>query len=220
MPSAPLAVASYTLVTPAEWWRIPLQPEERRHASVGQLVDRQFRGLDDQPLLKRDTAQRLHATADEAAQQAGGLELFVSTQLIAGVPLGVSLLVSMLPAGTMSSLDRLHDALATGGPSGDTGGGPSNRPSDGVPELARETIAAGPVLRRRRTVRPGADDPGEELPRSVVDYWVPVPGDGGLLQLSFSTPMPEQLAAAMVELFDAVTASLRWKQPSSEGNPR
>jgi hypothetical protein len=107
----------------------------------------------------------------------------------------------------MSSLDRLHDALASG---------VTDRPS----ELARETIAAGPVLRRRRTVRPGADDPGQELPRSVVDYWVPVPGDGGLLQLSFSTPMPEQLAEAMVELFDAVTASLRWTQPTFEGTPR
>jgi hypothetical protein len=208
MTSPPVAAASYTLVTPAEWWRIPLQPEERRHASVARLVERQFRGVDDQPLLKRDTAQRLRSSADEAAQQAGGLELFVSTQLIAGVPLGVSLLVSMLPAGAMSSLDRLHDALAGGA-------------TDGPPELARETIHAGPVLRRRRTVRPGVDDPAQELPRSVVDYWVPVPGDEGMLQLSFSTPMPDQLAEAMVELFDAVTASLRWKQPTTpEGTPR
>lgn len=199
-PSGPSAVderqqrpTSYSLVTPEGWWRIPLHPAEARHTSVQRLVDRQFRGVDDQPLLKRDTARRLRQSADQAAVDAGGIELFVSTQAVAGVPLAVSLLVSALPPGSVASLDTLHELMSGDG------------------ELARDRIDAGPVLRRRRAIAPQPDDElGVTLTRTTVDYWVPMPGADSCLQLSYSTPLQDAVADALTELFDAVTGSLRW----------
>jgi hypothetical protein len=186
--------ASYRRVTPEEWWRIPLHPVDARHASVQRLVDRQFRGVDDQPLLKRDTARRLRESADQAAGDAGGIELFVSTQAVAGVPLAVSLLVSMLPPGSGATLETMNDVVSGDG------------------EVARDQIEAGPVLRRRRAVAPRSDDGLEvELTRTTVDYWVPLPGGDSCLQLSYSTPLQGAVADALTELFDAVTGSLRWE---------
>jgi hypothetical protein len=43
-----------------------------------------------------------------------------------------------------------------------------------------------------------------------VDYFLPVPGRTGLLTLSFGTPVLP-IADAFVLLFDAITASLRWR---------
>jgi hypothetical protein len=42
-----------------------------------------------------------------------------------------------------------------------------------------------------------------------LDYQLPVPGTEAHLLLTFSTPLVE-IADAMVELFDAVAASLTW----------
>jgi hypothetical protein len=40
---------------------------------------------------------------------------------------------------------------------------------------------------------------------------MPVPRDGGWLLLSFSAPLGP-LAPAMIKLFDAIAATLRWDQ--------
>ncbi|MDN3268479.1 hypothetical protein [Streptomyces sp. MA15] len=87
-------------------------------------------------------------------------------------------------------------------------------PSGRTPEAAGASVvelAAGTALRRRTDAAP---DDGEALPSVTLDYQVPVPGTETHLLLTFSTPLV-QIADAMVELFDAVAGSLRWRAGSS-----
>ena len=44
--------ARFVLLTPDDWWRIPLPDPSPRRRSVKALAKRQFRGLDDQPTLR------------------------------------------------------------------------------------------------------------------------------------------------------------------------
>jgi hypothetical protein len=81
------------LITPEDWYRIPLQPHDRREVSVGALIRRQFAGVDDQPILRRKAQEQLLGTAEAGAEQ-GGLVLYLSFLEAAGIPLSASLLVS------------------------------------------------------------------------------------------------------------------------------
>lgn len=58
----------------------------RRERAVAALVERQFRGADNVPHLKAQARQEL-LTRTEAAYAAGGLEMFLSLQQVAGIPL-------------------------------------------------------------------------------------------------------------------------------------
>ena len=75
-------------------------------------------------------------------------------------------------------------------------------------------IAGGPAIRHQYEVLPPEGSlPGGQEPVStrvtMVDFFLPLPGQPGLLVLSFSTPV-EPLAKALVMLFDAIAESLRW----------
>ncbi|GGR11618.1 hypothetical protein GCM10015536_16410 [Streptomyces griseomycini] len=83
-------------------------------------------------------------------------------------------------------------------------------------------LAAGTAVRTRRaTGQPDVSapsgvpgSPDDALPSVTLDYQVPVPGTEAHLLLTFSTPLV-QIADAMVELFDAVAASLKWTDGGS-----
>lgn len=49
-----------------------------------------------------------------------------------------------------------------------------------------------------------------ELAVTRLQVYIPVPNTAELLLLSFSTPI-DPIADAMVTLFDAIAASLRWR---------
>src|SRR6266567_6969360 len=88
-------VSGYRLVVPDGWFAVDLEPG-RRERSVAALVKRQFAGIDNAPHLKEQARQELLAQT-EAAQTAGGLEMFLSLQQIAGVPLAASLVIFLIP---------------------------------------------------------------------------------------------------------------------------
>lgn len=67
------AVVDVRLVLPDHWWVIPLRPPGVRTRSVERLVERQFAGVDDQPLLRADTCRQLLAQAETAADSDGRL---------------------------------------------------------------------------------------------------------------------------------------------------
>jgi hypothetical protein len=98
-------VSGYRLVVPDGWYAVDLEPG-RDERSVGALVNRQFAGIDNAPHLKAQARQQLLAQA-QAAQAAGGLEMFLSLQRAAGVPLAASL-GPLAPA-----LTKLFDAICT-----------------------------------------------------------------------------------------------------------
>ena len=187
--------SGFGLLTPADWYRIPLHPATRRESSIKAMVDRQFTGIDNQPILRRKTEDELQGAAEAGAEQ-GGAALYLSYLDAAGVPLSASLLVSLLP----QTHERATAALTTHGEA-----------------TVVDLPAAGRATRRRRTERSKESRKlGSTFPDTIVEYFVPVPGRAELLLLTFSTPL-EPLADEMVELFDAVAGTLRWPRPATTG---
>ena len=115
-----------------------------------------------------------------------------------GVPIAASCLITYLDQdGTKVPLDGLlMDLAARGG------------------QVTGTEIAGAPAIRRQYEVLPPEGSlPGGQEPVStrvtMVDFFLPLPGQPGLLVLSFSTPV-EPLAEALVMLFDVIAESLRW----------
>jgi hypothetical protein len=190
------AAPVFGLITPEDWYRIPLQPPERREASVSALIKRQFAGVDDQPVLRRKAEAQLRDTAQAGVDQ-GGVVLYLSFLEAGGIPLSASLLVSRLH----QRFDGL-DAVAALAGSGEVG-------LVTLPAAGR----AARLLRRERTKQ--SRKLGSEFADTVVEYFVPVPDRDEVLMLTFSTPL-EPIADAMVGLFDAVAETLRWQRPDEE----
>ncbi|MGW3662909.1 hypothetical protein [Streptomyces sp. NPDC005141] len=187
----------FGLITPEDWYRIPLQPQEDREASVSALIRRQFAGVEDQPVLRRQAEQQLTGAALAGADQ-GGVVLYLSFLDAAGIPLSASLLVSRVHQ-RFDSLDAVA-ALAGRG------------------EVTSVSLpAAGRAARCRRTERTRESKKlGSEFDDTIVEYFVPGPWGDEMLMLTFSTPM-EPIADAMVELFDAVAGTLRWQARNDGG---
>ncbi|GAA2535800.1 hypothetical protein ACFW2V_34810 [Streptomyces sp. NPDC058947] len=186
----------FGLITPEDWYRVPLLPADRREASVTALIKRQFAGVDDQPVLRRKAEEQLLGTAEAAVEQ-GGVVLYLSFLEAGGIPLSASLLISRL----YEKFDGL-DAVAALAGSGEV-------TLETLPAVGR----AARVLRRERAKQ--SRKLGSEFEDTVVEYFVPVPDREEVLMLTFSTPL-EPIADAMVELFDAVAGTLRWQQRDEE----
>jgi len=115
----------------------------------------------------------------------GGLELYISPQAAAGFPLPAALVVTRTAAHSeprvVVSAKRLADDLAADGG-----------------EVTVTEYPAGNAVRVRRRAKV-----------TSLDVHFPVPDSGAYLMLSFSTPLDE-LADAMVGLFDSIAGTLRW----------
>lgn len=186
--------ARLTLVTPEDWYRLPLLEEERLRRSAGELVDRQFRGKDDRPTLRRELVEALLEQAHRA-REGGAVDMYLSHLPIGGVPLALSLVVTLLPFPAQTT--ALED-LAPG------------FDDDGVQATVVE-LPSGRALRRQR-VEP-MDAPGlavSQLDTLLVDYVLPGPDDTALM-LTFSSPLVA-VAEALAELFEAVAGTVRWSE--------
>lgn len=177
----------YRLVLPDEWFTIDLDPG-RRERSVRALAERQFAGIDNAPLLKSQAREELLAKA-EAAYAKGGLDMFLSMQQIAGIPIAASLIVFLVPAhegGHVADAERLAETLR---------------------DASVTQLPAGKAVRVLRHAASG----GSELAAGAanLEVFVPVPGGGAWLLLSFSAPLGP-LVPAMIKLFDAICMTLRW----------
>lgn len=186
----------YQLLLPEGWFRINLEPE-RREASIDALVERQFRGIEDAPHLKRQTRADLLKRAQDAYDN-GGIELYLSLQQAGPLTIPASLLLTLaapeLPGGVQ--LEVLAQHLFDRGPLDQ--------------DVSIEKLQAGEAVRvRTRTIPPGNDSTGNTAAVTSVDYHVPIPDATAILLLSFSTPL-DPLADVMVKLFDAIAHSLTW----------
>ena len=183
------AVSGYRLVVPDGWFAVDLDPG-RRERAVAALVERQFAGLDNAPHLKAQARQELLAKA-LAAHEAGGLEMFLSLQQVAGIPLAASLVIFLVPPPGAQAVTAGELASSLGGE------GRQVRVVD---------LPAGTTVRVLR--RTGSAD---GTAAATLEVFVPVPHGGGWLLLAFSAPLGP-LAGAMMKLFDAIAATLRWDQ--------
>ncbi len=191
---------AYRLITPLEWYRIPLAEQATRDRSVQALVDRTCPNRDEDAARRRELSEFIGNLASKAAFD-GGLELYLSQQAVLGVPVPASLVVQVeapdhpglhAPAAVIAEAQRLEHPDA---------------------EVGVVELSTGEAVRvRRRDAFEGDED--IQLPdgraSTIVTYIVPIPDSDAHLVLAFSTPL-EELAEALVEVFDAVAGSLSWK---------
>jgi len=180
-------VTGYRLVVPADWHGINLEPA-RREQSVSALVGRQFAGADNAPHLKAQAKRALLARA-AATHEAGGTELFLSMQRVAGVPIPASLAIFLLPPddGRTVAANQLAQVLA----------GPER-------QVTILDLPAGQSVRVLRSHAP-ADEPDS----AIQEVFVPVPDSAWWLLLAFATSAGP-LVRPLTSLFDAICATLRW----------
>lgn len=174
--------SDYQLVLPDGWFLIDLEPGTREKAAAA-LIERQFRGADNVPHLKAEARDKLLATAADAYRN-GGIELYVSLQAAAGLPLPAALVVTLTPPAADDRVTVTPEVLAAR-LSGE--------------EVTIIELPAGRAVRARRF----------DAPVTSLDLHIPVPGSSAWLLLSFSTPLVP-LADALAGLFDAIAGTLRW----------
>ncbi|WP_434594681.1 hypothetical protein [Streptomyces sp. A5-4] len=195
MPSAP---DDYQLLLPEGWFRLSLEPEKRER-SVGALLDRQLKGIDNAAHFRRDLRQELMRRAADA-YRGGGIELYLSMQQAGSLTIPASLLVTLLPSppsgGQLPQAAELAADLSA--------------KAKGKRHISVVDLAAGKAVRIREEIEslPGEDD--YALPSVTLEHRLCIPGTDAQLLLTFSTPLI-QIADAMCELFDAIAGSLTWK---------
>ena len=195
-----------SVVLPPTWWWIPLSPDGARVRAVDKLVDTQFKGVDDQPILKRHLRDQL-LEATTSAFQGQGRVMAISLHRVGDIPVPATMTIydvrtGMSPPGVgMTPLEMVQGHLAA---RDDTGAGPSE-------DRDTAEVNAGPVLRRVVERQPSEDAGDDEQPMLVADYWVQNPSADGVAKVTFSTPLVP-LREAMVELFDAVLGTAAWEQ--------
>jgi hypothetical protein len=209
-------VTGYRLVVPDGWFGVDLEPG-RRERAVAALTERQFAGLDNAPHLKAQARQDLLDQA-EAAYAAGGLEMFLSLQRVADIPIAASLVIFAMPAPeTEASETEANETEANG----------ARAATDATDALVRELTGRGqqvsvtdlPAGRAVRAVPPPPGDEATALPGGgdrpaaspTLEVYIPVPGGSGWLLLSFAAPLTP-LAPALFRLFDAICTTLRWQK--------
>lgn len=197
--SGSTAVRDYTLLLPPGWARVPL--DRKTPARVKALVADRLSAAPPQhrEALRTQLTREITQALTTAARH-GGLDLLLSLDPVAGQPVPASVLVTHLRVDG-SPVESLRRTLASGAPLLD------------VQELGTVEIAGATAVRRLST-RKERIDPVGELPGGVLhaiqlEFFLPLPGGGGVLLLTFSTPI-EQLGPAMVRLFDVMATSLRW----------
>ncbi|WP_327429106.1 hypothetical protein [Streptomyces sp. NBC_01236] len=189
---------SYSLVLPPGWRRIPLRYGTEN--AVGRILDQAFAELPRDKVFthRRDLEGRLWQQVRDA-READGLDLYLPVELLHGMSVPASILVSETRMPVAAGLDPRELALVVA--SSDSG---------------REVVELGgaPAVRTERTA--GAD-PGRgiEFPSRRVDYQVPVPQDPQRwLTVAFSTVAAEdadgELSLLLADLFDAVMTTFRW----------
>jgi hypothetical protein len=201
-------ISGYTLVLPPGWDHIPVR--KGTNEAIRNILDRKFRSYPEN--ASRDTVFR-HRVEMEAklrksaaeARKSGGTELYLPVETQHGVAIPASFLVSEGSVGALDDAD----------------------PGKVIAFLAAESGTGKPVTVDGaiglRTERITAPDPSHdtELPSRCVDYILSVPGDPGRWVLAaFSTfgggDPDDGFAGLLVELFDAIISTFRWKAPSRQ----
>lgn len=189
----------WSLLLPPGWWHVPL--DERRHQSITALLDRQLASLprDRVATLRRELDGELTRQVERAVAN-GAEEMHLNVDLMRGLPVTASCLVTVVPDGFGTALQATELAALMGDEPG---------------ELSVLEVAGALAARVRRR-DPVTDTEGLSTGKLAVtrlQVYVPVPNTTEMLLLSFSTPI-DPIADAMVALFDAIAGSLRWKQTS------
>lgn len=206
MPSADTGSAfGYTLIIPPGWTRIPLK--EGTQEAVKEIVDQAAERISgDLPRDKVSKARlelyrRLNSSVKDAQRQ-GGVDLYLPVDPMHGVLIAASIVVAKVDTSLRDGVggqDVLTQLLSD------------------YADAESVEVAGSAAVRNERTV--DADpEKDAEAPSKHVDYIVQVPSSGadsGWVVVSFSTigdgDPAGDLTAVLVELFDAVMTTFRWR---------
>lgn len=197
-----------SLATPANWIHLDLSANAM--ASARRLVDDMVAGekqVDEK--LKLQFIGQLQSTVRRAREQGGVFVAFWSLGL-GDLSIGASVIAAVAVLGPDLPVDgtgqvALEDAVAA--VSADLAAGEG---SDGVTIVGSTVVElpAGEAVRVHK--RQVAEAMAGRYESEVIQYFVRVPHERRLVVLTFSSPNLD-LAEAMVELFDAMALTLRWK---------
>lgn len=182
--------SDFALMLPPGWARLPVGVAAR--PAVARLVSARFGQLasEQRARARRSLREQILGLVDDG-EQAGGIEVLLCVEPIAGRAVSGSCLVSFV-AGRGGEVDFAVLLIAL------DGDGESWQPVE---------VAGG--LAGRRAVRETQNDGADGVPSTRVDFLVPVPGSDAQLLLAFAT-VTDQVAQEMTALFDAIAGSLRW----------
>ncbi|WP_409059059.1 hypothetical protein [Streptomyces sp. SYP-A7185] len=206
MPSAETKNAcGYTLIIPPGWTRIPLK--EGTEEAVKEIVDEAAERIsgdlprDKVAKARLELYRRLNTSVNDARRR-GGVDLYLPVEPMHGILVAASIIVAKVAPALRDGVDR-QDVLA-------------QLLTDSADAESVE-VAGSAAVRKERTV--DADpEKGAEAPSKHVDYVVQVPStgaDSGWVVISFSTigdgDPAGDLAEVLVELFDAIMTTFRWR---------
>ena len=205
---------SYDVLLPPGWQRLPVGAGAT--AAVREILDHAFQDVPaDSAGPFRAELEKMLLGQIERARRQHGLDLYLPVGGARDRPVAASFLVSHLPPPELpgNPIDTAVEVMA------ELAGDSNGRATSPV------AVAGMPALRMDRVAAPDLRPPlGVERPSRRVHYVVPVPGGGGFLVVAFSTVVSEPstgadgapeplLSDALVDLFDAVMSTLRWRYP-------
>ncbi|CAN5369191.1 hypothetical protein BH09ACT5_BH09ACT5_16340 [soil metagenome] len=202
--SAPVSVPKFIL--PGKWGAIDLTSEASARRTVRQLVERVGGRREEDAPLRASLRSQLQDAAD-VARGGGAVRLFIGLELTDGFPLSATLAV-FLPAIDTSALERegvdLTALLERFAPAGDE-------------NSRNETFGKGEIKAVRRTGRK-VSPATEERPEAELiqaDYWLAAADPYRFAMLSFTSTYVVY-ENDMIDLFDAIVQTTRWKAPSPQ----
>jgi len=206
MAAATTDAPEFDFLLAGTWWSIPVNDPEETDRAIRRIVEDAAGRSDELATLRRLTRERLSETVADA-RRIEAEHLYLAREISPGLPLSASLAVyrpalDPLPEDVAASpkLARAFVKAALAEADG---------PGAGI-EARELDLGSGAVLRRswivERTLQEGAD-PVRSL---RADYWMPIPGTRGFLLLSF-TSLFVPLADKLLEFFDAVVGTVRWR---------
>lgn len=205
-------VTGYRILLPSQWEQIPLR--QGTEEAVRRILDAAFSAIPDNAPqdkigpYKRELERRFRAAISQA-QHGNALDLYLPVKPTAEVNIGASIIVSedLLPTRERDAdlRDPTQVAVQLLAQDGVDGGDWSSGEIDGALAVRREHVVQAD------------SDKGVELASRRVEYIVSVPDDPNRWFISaFSTvgdgDPRDDLAEALVEWFDAVMATFRWRR--------
>lgn len=193
----------YTIVLPPGWYHIPVRRgSDEAITKIARDVIRQFSKTQPRDALtayRIELERKLRAVVSDARRQAA-TDIYVPLGLVRGIPIPASFLVSELSLGSVEDIDPAHMIANLASAAGDS---------------QTVTVADAIGVRTERTARA---DPSKQVEHGSrrVDYVLAVPGDADrYLAVAFSTigggDPDDAYARVLVELFDAMMATWRWR---------
>jgi len=189
------------MVLPPGWSRIPLRRGTEQ--AIGRILDRAFAGLprDRVASLRHELQLRLRDLAGRARESCG-LDLYLPTGQMGEVTAAASFVVAEM---SLVSAEPMDPAMLVARLVADS-------------DHTSTVELAGTAGTRTEHVAAADAEQGVEHGSRRVDYVLPVPEDPDRwVIVSFSTlgsgDPTDEFAQLLVELFDAIMTTFRWRRP-------